>query len=181
MPSVIASPAVWQAMLGLLASHGPMLQSLVSQGQLIGIAEGLSNKAMASRLGISARTIETHRSNIMRKLNIRTIAGLTRFAVSHGLVVVSTSLRALAGVIMHARSLADESAYRAALANGPSQVTSLLFLDFSQLLSLGEQTGLMHGPQIAALRPDLEKIRAIGLDSTSGESDTTSELFIDIP
>jgi len=31
------------------------------------------------------------------------------------------------------------------------------------------------------LRPDLEKIRAIGLDSTSGESDTTSELFIDIP
>ena len=53
---------------------------------LIGIAEGLSNKAMASRLGISARTIETHRSNIMRKLNIRTIAGLTRFAVSHGLV-----------------------------------------------------------------------------------------------
>jgi DNA-binding NarL/FixJ family response regulator len=53
---------------------------------LIGIAEGLSNKAMAHRLGISARTIETHRSNIMRKLNIRTIAGLTRFAVSQGLV-----------------------------------------------------------------------------------------------
>jgi hypothetical protein len=60
-------------------------------------------------------------------------------------------------------------------------VTSLVFLDFSQLLSLGEQTGLVHGPHVAALRPDLEKIRAIGLDSTSGESDTTSELFIDIP
>jgi hypothetical protein len=103
------------------------------------------------------------------------------YAVSHGLVAVSTSLRALAGVIRHARSLPDERSYRAALANGPSQVTSLLFLDFSQLLSLGEQTGLMHGPQVAALRPDLEKIRAIGLDSTSGESDTTSELFIDIP
>jgi len=103
------------------------------------------------------------------------------YAVAHGLVIVSTSLGALTGVIRHARPLADEPRYQAALSGGPSQVTSLLFFDFSQLLSLGEQTGLMHGPQVAALRPDLEKIRAIGLDSTSGESDTTSELFIDIP
>jgi hypothetical protein len=103
------------------------------------------------------------------------------YAVSHGLVVVSTSLRALGEVFGHVRPLVDEPRYRVALANGASQVTSLLFLDFSQLLSLGEQTGLMHGPQVAALRPDLEKIRAIGLDSTRGESDTTAELFFDIP
>ena len=103
------------------------------------------------------------------------------YAVAHGLIVVSTSLPALGGVISHGRSLPAERAYQAAVANGPSQVTSLLFLDFSQLLSLGEQTGLMHGAQIAALRPDLEKIRAVGLNSTSGESDTTAELFIDIP
>ncbi len=55
---------------------------------LIGIAEGLSNKQLAHRLGISARTIETHRGHIMQKLNIRSIAGLTRFAVSRGLVVL---------------------------------------------------------------------------------------------
>jgi hypothetical protein len=103
------------------------------------------------------------------------------YTVAHGLIVVSTSLQALGEVVRHARSLTDENAYRTVLANGPSQATSLLFLDFSQLLSLGEQTGLMHGAQIAALRPDLEKIRAIGLNSTSGESDTTAELFIDIP
>ena len=55
---------------------------------LIGIAEGLSNKQLALRLSISARTIETHRGHIMQKLNIRSIAGLTRFAVSKGLVIL---------------------------------------------------------------------------------------------
>ncbi len=55
---------------------------------LIGIAEGLSNKQLAARLGISARTVETHRGHIMYKLNIRSVAGLTRFAVSRGLVIL---------------------------------------------------------------------------------------------
>ena len=103
------------------------------------------------------------------------------YAVTHGLVVVSTSVRALGNVIKHARSMADDPRYRAATASGPAQVTALLFFDFSQLLGLGEQTGLIHGAQLTALLPDLQKIRAIGLDSTGGESDTTAELFIDIP
>ena len=58
------------------------------QEVLIGIAEGFSNKQLADRLGISARTIETHRGHIMQKLNIHSIAGLTRFAVSQGLVII---------------------------------------------------------------------------------------------
>jgi DNA-binding NarL/FixJ family response regulator len=56
---------------------------------LAGIADGLSNKQLATRLGISARTIETHRNHIMRKLNIHTVAGLTRFAIAEGLVVLA--------------------------------------------------------------------------------------------
>jgi len=55
---------------------------------LTGIAEGLGNKQVGARLGISARTVETHRFHIMRKLNIRTVAGLTRYAVAQGLVVL---------------------------------------------------------------------------------------------
>jgi two-component system nitrate/nitrite response regulator NarL len=50
------------------------------------IAEGRSNKEVASRLGIGVRTIETHRERIMRKLDIHSIAGLTRFAIVNGLV-----------------------------------------------------------------------------------------------
>jgi len=55
---------------------------------LVGIAEGLGNKEIASRLGVSVRTVETHRERIMRKLDIHCIAGLTRFAINEGLISV---------------------------------------------------------------------------------------------
>ncbi len=52
---------------------------------LRGIASGLTNKAVAAELGISHRTVETHRENVMRKLGIATVPGLTRYAIDHGL------------------------------------------------------------------------------------------------
>lgn len=52
---------------------------------LAGIAEGLTSKEIAARLGLAVRTVETHRENIMNKLGIHTVAGLTRFAVAKGL------------------------------------------------------------------------------------------------
>jgi two-component system nitrate/nitrite response regulator NarL len=52
---------------------------------LTGIADGLSNKEIGSRLGIGLRTVETHREHIMRKLNIHSVAGLTKYAVVEGL------------------------------------------------------------------------------------------------
>jgi DNA-binding NarL/FixJ family response regulator len=53
---------------------------------LTGIASGATNKDMAARFGISTRTVESHRESLMRKLDIRTVAGLTRFAVDSGLL-----------------------------------------------------------------------------------------------
>lgn len=53
---------------------------------LVQIAEGKSNKEVASQLDIGVRTVETHRERIMRKLDIHSIAGLTRFAISQGMV-----------------------------------------------------------------------------------------------
>jgi two-component system, NarL family, nitrate/nitrite response regulator NarL len=50
------------------------------------VAEGLSNKEIASHLSVGVRTVETHRERIMRKLDIHSIAGLTRFAIARGLV-----------------------------------------------------------------------------------------------
>jgi DNA-binding NarL/FixJ family response regulator len=55
---------------------------------LRGIATGLTNKEVASSLGISHRTVETHRENIMRKLNVHTVPGLTRYAIDHGITMV---------------------------------------------------------------------------------------------
>ena len=61
---------------------------------LIHIADGLSNKEIAAQLGIGVRTAETHRERIMRKLDIHTIAGLTRYAVAKGLVTLNGCLAA---------------------------------------------------------------------------------------
>lgn len=52
---------------------------------LAGIARGLTNKEIAAELGISHRTVETHRESLMRKLRIHTVAGLTKFALETGL------------------------------------------------------------------------------------------------
>jgi Protein of unknown function (DUF3352) len=103
------------------------------------------------------------------------------YAVSGGLVVVSTSVRAIDQVVSRSRALADDNAYKTVLASQPGQLSSVLFADFSQLLSLGEQTGLTSGARMRELLSDLSKIRAIGLSSTSGESDTTTELHVEIP
>jgi DNA-binding NarL/FixJ family response regulator len=53
---------------------------------LQGVARGLTNKAIAAELGIGRRTVEAHRENLMRKLDIRTVAGLTRLALECGLI-----------------------------------------------------------------------------------------------
>jgi DNA-binding CsgD family transcriptional regulator len=50
------------------------------------IEEGHGTKEIALRLNISAKTVETHRARIQRRLNIRDIAGLVRHAVRVGLV-----------------------------------------------------------------------------------------------
>lgn len=55
---------------------------------LIAIAEGLSNKEIASRLGIGIRTVESHRERVMQRLGINSVAGLTRFAIENRLVFV---------------------------------------------------------------------------------------------
>lgn len=52
---------------------------------LIQVARGQTNRGIAEDLGISPRTVETHRERVMAKLRIRSVAGLTRFVVEQGL------------------------------------------------------------------------------------------------
>ncbi|MGY3437145.1 MULTISPECIES: response regulator transcription factor [unclassified Marinovum] len=53
---------------------------------LLQLARGKSNKEVAIALDISVRTVETHRKNIRRKLGISSTAGLTRYAMEHGVL-----------------------------------------------------------------------------------------------
>jgi DNA-binding NarL/FixJ family response regulator len=50
------------------------------------VAEGESNKEAASTLGISVKTIEAHRANIMRKLHLRSVSDLVRYAIRNKIV-----------------------------------------------------------------------------------------------
>ena len=50
------------------------------------IVEGRTNKETAATLGISHRTVETHRENILRKLGVRSVAELTRLAIETGML-----------------------------------------------------------------------------------------------
>jgi DNA-binding NarL/FixJ family response regulator len=50
------------------------------------IAEGLTNKHVASVLGISPKTVETHRAAVMRKLTLSSSAALVRYAVRNGIL-----------------------------------------------------------------------------------------------
>ncbi|MFI5253738.1 MAG: response regulator [Bacteroidota bacterium] len=52
------------------------------------IAEGYSSRLIAQKLYVSLRTVEFHRANINQKLGIHDVAGLTRYAIKHGLVKI---------------------------------------------------------------------------------------------
>lgn len=53
---------------------------------LLQLAQGKSNKDVAADLNISVHTVETHRKNLKRKLGINSTAGLTRYAMEHGVL-----------------------------------------------------------------------------------------------
>lgn len=71
-----------------ITASAPAREQLTNREQavLLQLAQGQSNKEVALVLDISVRTVETHRKNIKRKLGISTTAGLTRYALEHGVL-----------------------------------------------------------------------------------------------
>jgi len=102
------------------------------------------------------------------------------YAVFDGLAVVSTSADAIGAIARHSRPMSADAEYRSAVGDQANRVTSLVSIDFSQLLSLAEQTGLTHGASVGAIGPDLARIHSVGLTSAAGDNDTTAELFLQI-
>ncbi len=89
---VLVTPAKSTRLLNALASAGcavmpvsampDLLDSLSDRERevLQGLADGLTNKRIAARLGISFRTVEVHRARLMRKLGARTLSDVLAFA-----------------------------------------------------------------------------------------------------
>jgi len=80
--------AVVRGDLAVEASPAGLLAQLTGRERevLIGVTRGLTNKEIAAELGISHRTVETHRESLMRKLCLRSVAELTRFALETGVI-----------------------------------------------------------------------------------------------
>ena len=86
------SPTVTQQVVDAIARPGDRPASAVSaltnreREVLKLIADGLSSKEIAGQLGVSLKTIESHRANLMDKLDIHKVSGLVRFEIRAGLV-----------------------------------------------------------------------------------------------
>lgn len=103
------------------------------------------------------------------------------YAVVRDLVVVSTSPQGIASVRNNAAPITKTGDWRKVIGTAPDRATSLLFLDFSQLLRLGEQTGLNSNKAYLAVKADLRKIKAVGAHTSSAGDESTAELDLLIP
>lgn len=73
------------------ASRNPSALFEREKEVLVHLAAGYGNKEIAEILDILVRTVESHRARLMKKLNIHTIAGLTRYALAHGYISLNPS------------------------------------------------------------------------------------------
>lgn len=82
------SPAVQQVLAGAMRGGRSPIEDLTDRERevLRLVARGMPTKQIAAELEISGRTVETHRANIMRKLDARSIAVLTQIAIREGLL-----------------------------------------------------------------------------------------------
>lgn len=55
---------------------------------LVAIAQGRTNREIAGTLGISVKTVDTHRGHVLKKLGLRNNSDLTRYAIRHAMVDV---------------------------------------------------------------------------------------------
>jgi hypothetical protein len=102
-------------------------------------------------------------------------------AVVDDKLVASTSMKGIEAARDPDGGLPDNDAFKATVKNTENPVTSVVFLDFSQLLTLAEQTGLNDSRAYLAVKNDLRRLQAVGVSSTGAGEDTTSEMRFQIP
>jgi hypothetical protein len=95
-----------------------------------------------------------------------------------GKVAVATDAKGIAAVKGGGKRLVDTANWQKTVGNHPESVSSLLFLDFTRLLKLGEATGLSDSSAYRAAKADLQKVRAIGATTSGNSSESTAEISL---
>jgi hypothetical protein len=103
------------------------------------------------------------------------------YALDGNVLIASTAASGLSQRTLARRGLAQELVLRAVSDHAGGRIEALAFADLRQLLALGERTGLNLGPGFPAVRDDLRQVRAAGAVVRREESDSTAELFLEIP
>lgn len=86
---VYLSPGISESVVNAALAKGTSKADPLTQRErqiLQLVAEGLSNKEVAHQLDMSVKTVESHRSNLMKKLDLHETAGLVRHAIRIGLI-----------------------------------------------------------------------------------------------
>jgi hypothetical protein len=166
-----SSSAALKPLVGQLSA--PLLKVFPGEAAII-----LTSRTPAPVLTILARTKDEGEAR-------KALAGLPAAvrksfatAVWDGKVAVSTDPSGIAKVKAGGDHLGDTANFKKAVGNHPESVSSLLFLDFSRLLTLGEATGLSDSSAYRAAKGDLQKVRAIGAATSGSDSESTAEISL---
>ena len=103
------------------------------------------------------------------------------YAVFDDRLVISTSTAGIAAVARKGDHLDQQDSFKSVAGDAPGKVSSLLFLDFTELLRLGEQTGLGDSRAYQSVRDDLQKVRAVGAWSSGSGDESNAEINLSIP
>jgi hypothetical protein len=103
------------------------------------------------------------------------------YAVTGGRLIVSTTAAGIERVAADGDSLREDERFERGVNEVPERAEALVFLDLSQLLTLGDTVGLDPGPAFQTARDDLRRVRVITAVAEREGPDTTAELFLEIP
>ena len=103
------------------------------------------------------------------------------YAVTGDRLIVSTSANGVGHVLADRAALTGSAAFERVVGDLPDRVEAVLFVDLGQLLALAEQAGSTGDPAFEAVQDDLRKLRVAGATVQREETDSTAELFFEIP
>jgi hypothetical protein len=179
--------AVRQDLLDLLGNESAVAL-LPNVPAPIGLIIARAENADATRAALGRLTETLPR--VLKGARVSQRDGVTRItsdeaefdlAVIDDKLVASTSMKGIEAVRDPDGGIADNDHFRATVKGTEKPVTSVVFLDFSQLLTLAEQTGLNDSRAYLAVKNDLRRLQAVGVSSTGAGEDTTSEIRFQIP